>query len=421
MTGASTRSSRSAGIPPRSRGTSARERLYVAERQLGRRERRSTRARTRSSRRSPSTPFRERTHRPRTDGGGALARWRARSTSRSAARTPSRCTTCGGRRAPRASADSFPTGWYPSSLDVSADGRIIAVGTLFGVGSGDGTRRRGKRGRYVHAVRGSVNVIAVPTDAQLDAYTTAVAQNNRLAARDVAGARRRSRASTRAPRAVPRAAGRSVADRARRLHHPREPHVRPGARRPRNGRERFSSLVMYGRDVTPNAHALVRAVRDARSLLRVGWQLGRRPQLAHAGERDRLSRCGRCTTAAAIRRRAIDALAYSSGGFLWEAREAKGKTVTVFGEYAPSPQESSEQRPRRDARRSTATQPQRLRVSSRAAAEAVRHAAPTFRRSTAARARVSGLDAGSAGRREGRRDPRASARVGDAQERCRIS
>ena len=71
-----------------------------------------------------------------------------------------------------------PTGWYPSSIDVSPDGRTLAVGTLFGLGSGTGTHL-GQRGRYVHAVRGSVNVIDVPSDAQLEAYTTSVAQNNR--------------------------------------------------------------------------------------------------------------------------------------------------------------------------------------------------------------------------------------------------
>src|SRR5207253_3959511 len=37
----------------------------------------------------------------------------------------------------------------------------------------------------------------------------------------------------------------------------------------------------------------------------------------------------------------IDPLAYSSGGFLWEAAQSKGKTVRVFGEYAPSIQSDS--------------------------------------------------------------------------------
>ncbi len=76
----------------------------------------------------------------------------------------------------------IPTGWYPSSLAVSADGSTLAVGTLLGVGSGEGrtSGSPGKVGRYVHAVRGSVNVVPVPTDAELAAYSTSVAKNDRL-------------------------------------------------------------------------------------------------------------------------------------------------------------------------------------------------------------------------------------------------
>ena len=35
-----------------------------------------------------------------------------------------------------------------------------------------------------------------------------------------------------------------------------------------------------------------------------------------------------------------DPLTYSSGGFLWEAAQARGKTVRVFGEYAPAASDS---------------------------------------------------------------------------------
>ena len=73
----------------------------------------------------------------------------------------------------------IPTGWYPSSIDVSSDGSTIAVGTLFGVGAGTG-RTAGKDGRYVFAERGSVNVIPVPGAGELSAYTTSVAENNRF-------------------------------------------------------------------------------------------------------------------------------------------------------------------------------------------------------------------------------------------------
>src|SRR5207244_12301326 len=72
-----------------------------------------------------------------------------------------------------------PTGWYPTSLDVSADGRAIAVGSLFGVGSGVG-RTLGLTGRYVHSYRGSVNVIPEPSGAEIAAYTPAFARNTRL-------------------------------------------------------------------------------------------------------------------------------------------------------------------------------------------------------------------------------------------------
>ena len=36
----------------------------------------------------------------------------------------------------------IPTAWYPSAIDVSADGRYLAIGSLFGLGAGDGTHRR---------------------------------------------------------------------------------------------------------------------------------------------------------------------------------------------------------------------------------------------------------------------------------------
>ena len=73
----------------------------------------------------------------------------------------------------------IPTAWYPSTIDVSPDGKYLAVGSLFGLGSGEGTLHN-QRARYVFATRGSVHVIPIPTAAELTGYTTAVSQNNRL-------------------------------------------------------------------------------------------------------------------------------------------------------------------------------------------------------------------------------------------------
>jgi len=148
----------------------------------------------------------------------------------------------------------IPTGWYPSSIDVSADGSTIAVGTLFGVGAGTG-RTSGQDGRHVVAERGTLNVIAVPGDAELSALTTGVAENNRF----------HLASGPAAPSIAPRrtAVAQAVPER------PGEPspiqHVVYIIRENRTYDQVLgdigkgasdSSLVMYGRDVTPNTHAL---------------------------------------------------------------------------------------------------------------------------------------------------------------------
>src|SRR5436190_1003768 len=231
----------------------------------------------------------------------------------------------------------IPTGWYPSSIDVSPDGRAIAVGTLFGQGSGNGTEH-GLRGRYVHAVRGSVNVIDVPTDAQLEAYTTSVAQNNR---------RRLAASSEPAPSI---AARNGVAPRRPVPERPGEPtpiqHVVYIIRENRTYDQILgdigkgasdSSLVMYGKDVTPNAHALAHQfVLIDHFFASGGNSADGHNWLTQANETD--YPMWPLYEGRSYPSEGVDPLAYSSGGFLWEAAEAKGKTVQVFGEYAPSPQ-----------------------------------------------------------------------------------
>ena len=228
-----------------------------------------------------------------------------------------------------------PTGWYPTSLDVSADGRAIAVGSLFGVGSGVG-RTLGLTGRYVHSYRGSVNVIAEPSAAEIAAYTTAVARNNGLTLRtDSAG-----------PSLVPRrnVAARAVPER------PGEPslidHVVYIVRENRTFDQVFgdigkgasdSTLVQYGRDVTPNAHALA----EQFVLLDHFFATGGNSADGHNWLTQAIETeypMWPLYTGRSYPSEGVDPLAYSSGGFLWEAARAKGKTVRVFGEYAPSPQ-----------------------------------------------------------------------------------
>ena len=232
----------------------------------------------------------------------------------------------------------IPTAWYPSSLDVSRDGRYLAIGALFGVGSGAGRTdgSPGKRSRYVFAERGSVSVVEIPGRTQLAAYTAAVASNDHLT---FAGGRAHD--STRlaaTPRAVPELPGDPSLIK----------HVVYVIKENRTydqvlgdlGRgDGDSSLVIFGRDVTPNQHALAEQfVTLDRMFASGGNSADGHNWLTQAYETEYAMwplYLGRSYPS-----EGIDPLAYSSGGFLWESAEAKGKTVTVFGEYAPSASDS---------------------------------------------------------------------------------
>ncbi len=234
----------------------------------------------------------------------------------------------------------IPTGWYPTSIDVSADGRTIAVGTLLGVGSGTGqtSGAPGMRGRFVHAVRGSVNVFSVPTDPELQAYSTSVAQNNRLMlASGPGGAPPPVRASA-AARAVPERPGEpSRIDhvvyiiRENRTYDQVLGDAGKGASDP--------SLVMYGRDVTPNAHALAEQFVLLDHFFASGGNSADGHQwLTQANETE--YPMWPLYNGRSYPSEGNDPLAYSSGGFLWDAALARGKSVSVFGEYAPAPSDS---------------------------------------------------------------------------------
>ena len=232
----------------------------------------------------------------------------------------------------------IPTAWYPSSIDASADGHYIAVGSLFGVGSGEGTTV-GKRGRYVFALRGSVDVIPVPTAAELTACTTAVSANNRLA---LAASGPPATVSTTVPaaRAVPERPGDPSL-----INHVvfivRENRTYDQVLGDLDRGSRDSSLVMYGRNVTPNAHALSERFVTLDHFFASGGNSADGHQwLTQANETDYPMRplyFGRSYPS-----EGEDALAYSSGGFLWEAAQSRGRSVAIFGEYAPSPKVSSD-------------------------------------------------------------------------------
>ncbi len=231
----------------------------------------------------------------------------------------------------------IPTGWYPSTLDVSGDGTTLAVGTLLGVGSGEGetSGSPGLTGRYVHAVRGSVNVIPVPTGSELAAYTTSVAKNDRLTLAGSAGAPSLEPRRGVAARAVPERPGEpSLIDHVVFVIRENRTYDQVLGDMGRGAGD--SSLVIYGRDVTPNAHALAdRYVLLDHFFASGGNSADGHQWLTQANETE--YPMWPLYQGRSYPYNGVDPFTYSAGGFLWEAAAWAGRTVSVFGEYAEEP------------------------------------------------------------------------------------
>lgn len=222
----------------------------------------------------------------------------------------------------------IPTGWYPVSVALNPDESQIVVATLLGVGSG---QNEGPGRRFVHANRGSAHVVSMPDTAQLASYTAAVAENNRMAFRDGVAPRLNAQA---APRAIPERSG--------------EPslieHVVYIIKENRTYDQLFGDLergngdpglVMFGEDVTPNQHRLARDFVLLDNFYTTGGNSANGHQWVTQGNETSYTLwpgySGRSYPFDGS-----DPLAYSSGGFIWDSVLARGKTVAVFGEYAPA-------------------------------------------------------------------------------------
>lgn len=230
----------------------------------------------------------------------------------------------------------IPTGWYPTTLDVSRNGRYLAAGTLLGIGSGNGSTNN-QSGKYVHAVRGSANVIELPTS--YASYSMAVAENNRLTLATSAGplitgalpATTALRRNTQ-PRAVPERPGDPSL-----IKHVvyiiRENRTYDQVLGDLTRGDGDSSLVMYGRDVTPNTHALSeKYVTFDRMFASGGNSADGHQWLTQANETE-------YTLWPLYEGRSYpydgsDPMAYSAGGFIWDAAASRGRSAVVFGEFA---------------------------------------------------------------------------------------
>ena len=223
----------------------------------------------------------------------------------------------------------IPTAWYPNGLALSPDGRQLAVSTLLGVGS---SWREEPWKRFVHAYRGSVNVLPVPDAAQLASYTTAVAENNRLPLAASTALAPAADAAAK-PLAVPRRAGEPS---------PIE-HVVYIIKENRTYDQVFGdikkgngdpALVMFGEVVTPNQHRLADQFVLLDNFYASGGNSGDGHQwITQANETDYAMWPG--WDGRSYPFDGTDPIAFASGGFLWDYALRAKKTVQVFGEFAP--------------------------------------------------------------------------------------
>jgi len=220
----------------------------------------------------------------------------------------------------------IPTAWYPNALAVSPDGNSIAVSTLLGAGPG---WRDAPNKKYVHADRGSIAVIPIPDRHQLVNYTTAVRANNRIPFPGgimVRGVER--------PTPVPVLSGDpSLIE-----------HVLLIVKENRSYDQVFGdiekgngdpSLVMFGRDVTPNQHKLAEEFVLLDNFYATGGNSADGHQwITQANETDYALWPGYGGRSYPFD--GTDPIAYSKEGFLWDYALARHRSVRVYGEYAPA-------------------------------------------------------------------------------------
>jgi hypothetical protein len=223
----------------------------------------------------------------------------------------------------------IPTGWYPNGVALDPSGQYLAIASLLGPGSGwqDAPSKR-----YVHANRGSVAVAPIPDAAQLASYTTAVAENTRLRLAGDGPKEERQAARNVPPVPVPARAGEpSTIDhvvfiiKENRTYDQVLGDIAKGNGDP--------SLVMFGEDVTPNQHRMAGQFVLLDNFYATGGNSGDGHQwITQANETEYCLWPGYQGRSYPFD--GSDPMAYSSGGFLWNYAEARGRSARVYGEYS---------------------------------------------------------------------------------------
>ena len=146
----------------------------------------------------------------------------------------------------------IPSGWYPAALALSADGKTLWVANAKGAGSWanavggpDPTRKKDKAWKKTRTIPGTVSRIDVPAVEALAALTARSYANRRPAARAAAG--------TKASAVLPAPGGSSAVRHVVYVIRENRTYDQVLGDLPQGNGD--PALAIFGRDVTPNAHA----------------------------------------------------------------------------------------------------------------------------------------------------------------------
>jgi hypothetical protein len=219
----------------------------------------------------------------------------------------------------------IPTGWFPNDLQLSADEKTLVVSNQYGVGAGSVDK---SRKRKFSAYRGSVNIIPVPADSDLDAFTSMVARNSFIDAISLKAGRVES---------IRQSQDVESESAFRHIDHVvyiiKENRTYDQILGDLGVGDSDGSLVLFGSRVTPNHHKLAREFVVLDNFYvngnpsNVGHQWITQGNATDWIEWDAYR--GRAHPFAGT-----DPVAGSSGGFLWNRAQEAGKTVRIFGEYS---------------------------------------------------------------------------------------
>jgi hypothetical protein len=216
----------------------------------------------------------------------------------------------------------IPTGWFPTAVAVANDGRRLFIASGYGFGSIAPAKGSGRS--YSNRV-GVVSILETPGEAQLAAYTLQVMRNNRAP-----GA---VKAAT-MPRKFPVPMNRAEASPIQ--------HVFYIIKENRTYDQVFGdlpqgngdpTLVQFGREVSPNHHALA----EQFVLLDNFYVVGDQSSLGHqwtdeAYANDYSHKYGNARNDYA----GTNPMAYAPTGFIWDHARNHGKTVRIYGEFTQS-------------------------------------------------------------------------------------